>query len=45
MKTRMTDLFGIKYPIIQSGMHYVGFSELAEVYPRVMLDGEVDSGA
>jgi len=29
MKTRITDLFGIQYPIIQGGMHYVGFAELA----------------
>ena len=29
MKTRITDLFGIQHPIIQGGMHYVGFAELA----------------
>ncbi|WP_315832412.1 nitronate monooxygenase family protein [Bradyrhizobium prioriisuperbiae] len=29
MKTRITDLFGIEHPIIQGGMHYVGFAELA----------------
>lgn len=29
MKTRITELFDIKYPIIQGGMHYVGFAELA----------------
>lgn len=29
MKTRITELFGIKYPIMQGGMHYVGFAELA----------------
>ena len=29
MKTRITKLFGIKHPIIQGGMHYVGFAELA----------------
>ena len=29
MKTRITKLFGIQYPIIQGGMHYVGFAELA----------------
>jgi NADH:quinone reductase (non-electrogenic) len=28
MKTAITDLFGIQYPIIQGGMHYVGFAEL-----------------
>ncbi|RJP86401.1 MAG: nitronate monooxygenase [Desulfobacteraceae bacterium] len=29
MKTRITELFGIMHPIIQGGMHYVGFAELA----------------
>src|SRR5436190_9045108 len=29
MRTRITDLFGIQHPIIQGGMHYVGFAELA----------------
>lgn len=29
MKTRITELFGIKHPIIQGGMHYVGFADLA----------------
>jgi NAD(P)H-dependent flavin oxidoreductase YrpB (nitropropane dioxygenase family) len=29
MKTRITELFGIQYPIIQGGMHYVGYAELA----------------
>jgi nitronate monooxygenase len=29
MKTRITELFGIRYPIIQGGMHHVGYAELA----------------
>ncbi|OXI84339.1 nitronate monooxygenase [Burkholderia sp. AU31652] len=29
MKTRITELFGIDYPIIQGGMHHVGYAELA----------------
>jgi nitronate monooxygenase len=29
MKTRITELFGIKHPIIQGGMHFVGFAEMA----------------
>lgn len=29
MKTRITELFGIRHPIIQGGMHHVGFAELA----------------
>ena len=28
MKTRITELFGIQHPIIQGGMHYVGYAEL-----------------
>ena len=28
MKTRITELFNIEHPIIQGGMHFVGFSEL-----------------
>jgi nitronate monooxygenase len=29
MKTRITELFQIEHPIIQGGMHHVGFAELA----------------
>jgi nitronate monooxygenase len=29
LKTRITDLFNIERPIIQGGMHYVGYAELA----------------
>lgn len=29
MKTRITELFSIEHPIIQGGMHFVGFAELA----------------
>lgn len=29
MRTRITELFGIEHPIIQGGMHYVGFAEMA----------------
>ncbi|MAY20373.1 MAG: nitronate monooxygenase [Erythrobacteraceae bacterium] len=29
MKTAITELFGIKHPIIQGGMHYVGLAEMA----------------
>jgi len=29
MKTRITELFKIEHPVIQGGMHYVGFAELA----------------
>ncbi len=29
VKTRITELFGIKHPVIQGGMHYVGFAEMA----------------
>ncbi|MDP1989079.1 nitronate monooxygenase family protein, partial [Phenylobacterium sp.] len=29
MKTRITDLLGVEHPIVQGGMHYVGFAEMA----------------
>jgi len=29
MKTRITELFGIEHPVIQGGMHHVGFAEMA----------------
>jgi len=29
MKTRITEMLGIRHPIIQGGMHYVGLAELA----------------
>ena len=29
MKTRITELFGIKHPLIQGGMHFVGLAEMA----------------
>ncbi len=29
MKTKITELFNIQHPIIQGGMHYVGFAEMA----------------
>ena len=29
MKTRITELFGIEHPVIQGGLHYVGFAEMA----------------
>lgn len=29
MKTKITEMFGIQHPIIQGGMHHVGYAELA----------------
>ena len=29
MKTRITELFGIEHPIVQGGMHMVGYAEMA----------------
>ncbi|MFN3312286.1 MAG: NAD(P)H-dependent flavin oxidoreductase [Hyphomonas sp.] len=29
MKTRITEMLGIKHPIVQGGMHFVGFAEMA----------------
>ena len=31
MKTRITEMFGIERPIMQGGMHFVGFAELPSV--------------
>jgi NAD(P)H-dependent flavin oxidoreductase YrpB (nitropropane dioxygenase family) len=29
LRTAITELFGIEHPIVQGGMHYVGFAEMA----------------
>ena len=29
LKTKITEMFGIQHPIIQGGMHYVGYAEMA----------------
>lgn len=29
MKTKITEMFGIEHPILQGGMHFVGFAEMA----------------
>ncbi|MDC2965278.1 MAG: nitronate monooxygenase family protein [Pseudomonadota bacterium] len=29
MKTKITEMFNIEHPVIQGGMHYVGFAEMA----------------
>ena len=29
IKTKITELFEIEHPIVQGGMHYVGFAEMA----------------
>ena len=29
MKTRITELLGVQHPIVQGGMHFVGFAEMA----------------
>ena len=29
MRTRITELFGIQYPVVQGGMHFVGKAELS----------------
>jgi len=50
MRTRITELFGIQHPIIQGGMHYVGFAELASAVSNAgglgvieTSSGEVDA--
>ena len=29
IKTKITEMFEIDHPIVQGGMHYVGFAEMA----------------
>jgi len=36
MKTRITEMLDIEHPIIQGGMHYVGFAELAAAAKAVI---------
>ena len=31
MKNRMTEILQTKYPIIQGGMHYVGYADMARL--------------
>ena len=38
MKTRITELFAIEHPVIQGGMHYVGFAEMAARRSRMPAD-------
>ena len=35
MKTKITELFGVEHPIIQGGMHHLGFAELVNDIPTV----------
>lgn len=35
MKTKITELFDVEHPIIQGGMHHVGFAELVNDIPTV----------
>ena len=37
MKTKITEMFGIEHPIIQGGMHHVGFAELAAAVSNAIL--------
>lgn len=37
LKTRITELLGIKHPIIQGGMHYVGYAEMAAAVSNAVL--------
>ena len=29
IKTKITEMFNIQHPIVQGGMHFVGFAEMA----------------
>ena len=39
MKTRITELLGIEHPIIQGGMHYVGFADYVLEKGRMVWAG------
>ena len=41
MKTKITELFGIEHPIIQGGMHQVGFAELAAAVSNACCLGTI----
>ena len=45
MKTRITQLFNIKHPIIQGGMHYVGFAELAAAVSNAGAMGIIETSS
>ena len=45
MKTRITEMFEIEHPIIQGGMHYVGFAELAAAVSNAGGLGIIGSGS
>ena len=38
MKTRITELFDIQHPIIQGGMHFVGFAEMAAAVSEALIE-------
>ena len=41
MKTRITEMFGIEHPIMQGGMHYVGFAEMAAAVSKLMRNQDL----
>jgi len=44
IKTKITAMFGIEHPVIQGGMHYVGFAEMASAVANAGGSGII-SGA
>ena len=43
MKNRITELFGIEHPIIQGGMHHVGYAELAAAVANAFLQSPLQA--
>ena len=42
MKTRITELLAIEHPIIQGGMHYVGYAELAAALSQTEFEDLIE---
>ena len=43
MKTRVTEIFGIKYPIVQGGLAYLAYAELAAAVSNAGGLGQITS--
>merc|ERR1711881_214799 len=43
LKTKLTQAIGIKHPVIQGGMHYVGYAEMAAAVSNAGCLGTITS--
>jgi len=44
IKTKITEALGIKHPVIQGGMHFVGYAEMAAAVSNAGGLGVVGAG-